>query len=344
MVKESATFQSPETNLKEIARLERFERTRANRRGRRVPAVMPAKLTRTSAFAPRKKNLSANADFVRVYAVRPHSVIEVRGRELGSQHRDALVALFRTRAARFEMRNPKWRDGADFRVPRQLVYYETATTWRALLQATGRTAHVNNLGTLLRSLEELRSVSFRVFSGSFEQYEAGSRGGRLAGAGFSDTLISSIEWSGISLDARLTVRYGQWVKDMFEAKSLVSLDADVYFKLRSDYAKAIWPYIDGKPTHAWINASNAAELCGEDYANVTTKRRVKLREELRQAFEDLVEAGGLAEWSCDTIGQGRGKTYRYRWTHAKPRQAELDLLKTPVPAADPGTDGAVPAR
>lgn len=343
MARKPAATPPPDINPKEIARLDRFERTRVNRRGRRVPAVMPAKLTRTSAFAPRKKNLSANADFVRVYAVRPHSVIEVRGRELGSQHRDALVALFRTRAARFEMRNPKWRDDADFRVPRQLVYYETATTWRALLQSTGRTAHVNNLGTLLRSLEELRSVSFRVFSGTFEQYEAGSKGGRLAGAGFSDTLISNIEWDGVSLDARLTVRYGQWVKDMFEAKSLVSVDADVYFRLRSDYAKAIWPYIDGKPTHSWISVADAAALCGEEYANVTTKRRVKLREELRQAFEDLVEAGGLAEWNCDTVGRGRGKTYRYCWTHAKPRQAELNLLGTPDPADDTGMDGAISA-
>ncbi|MCR0984971.1 hypothetical protein [Roseomonas populi] len=317
-----------ELDAKEAARLARFERTKANRRGRRAPAVLPAKLTRTSAFAPRRKGLVTDSNFVRVYAVRPHSVIEVRGRELGSQHRDAIVALFRTRAARFEIRNPEWREAADFRVPQRVVYYETSTTWRALLQATGRTAHVNNLATLLRSLEELRAVSFRVYAGSFEQYEAGVKRGRLPSAGFSDTLISRISWEGVGLDGRVTVRYGEWLKDVFESKSLVSLDADVYFKLRSDYAKALWPYIDGKPSHSWIDAPDAVALCGEDYAAVTTRRRLKLREELRQAFDDLVTAGGLASWSCEAIGQGRGKTYRYRYVHAKPRQGELILQST----------------
>lgn len=311
---------------KELARIARFERTRANRRGRRAPAVLPAKLTRTSAFAPRKKGLITDSNFVRVYPLRPHSVIEVRGRELGSLHRDAMVAMFRQRAARIEMRNPEWQPGADFRTPVRLIYYEMVTTWRELLQGTGRTAHVNNLGTLLRTLEELRSVSFRVFAGSFEQYEASTKRGRLPGAGFSDTLISRIEWDGVDLDSRLTVRYGEWVKDMFEQRSLVSLDAEVYFRLRSDYAKSIWPFIDGKPTHNWIDAADAAALCGEDYAGAPTRRRLKLREEIRQAMDDMVAAGGLKSWACDVLGQGRGKTYRYRFVHAKPRQAELELM------------------
>ncbi|TPG38243.1 hypothetical protein EAH89_29540 [Roseomonas nepalensis] len=309
---------------KEIARLQRFEKTRANRRGRQNPAVLPAKLTRTSAFAPRKKGLDLDRT-TRIYAVKPHSVVEVHGRELGSQHRDALYALFRVRAARFELSNPEWREGADFRVPKNIVIYETSTTWRALLQATGRTAHVNNLATLLRSLEEMRSVSFRIYSGTYEQYEAGIAKGRLPGAGFSDTLISEISWSGVDLDSRLSIRYGKWVRDMFESRTLVSLDGDTYFKLKSDYAKSIWPFIDGKPSHSWIDDVDIAALCGEDYLNAPIKRRVKFRGEIRQAFDDLVRAGGLASWSCDAIGVGRVKTYRYRWNHQRLRQAELDL-------------------
>ncbi len=52
--------------------------------------------------------------------------------------------------------------------PNTSLYYLTETTWRKLLQATGRTPHVNGLSTLLRSFEEMRSVSFRVFQGNFD--------------------------------------------------------------------------------------------------------------------------------------------------------------------------------
>src|SRR5690242_11014654 len=92
----------------ERARLDRFERTRANRRGRSQPSVMPDKLARTSAFSPRRHGLSSDADFHRVYHVEGASVVEVRGRELGSQHRDAFYALFRLRARRAELPNPEY--------------------------------------------------------------------------------------------------------------------------------------------------------------------------------------------------------------------------------------------
>ena len=161
----------------EQKRLVRFERSKANRRGRKAPAVMPSRLARTSAFAPRKKGLITDSAFQRLYVVRPHTVVEVRGRELGSQHRDALYALFRLRAKRTEAPDPQRPDGP------KLTYYNTEATWRDLLAATGRTAHVNNLGTMLRVFEELRSVSFRFYQGDFAQYEAAAKGGRLAGAG-----------------------------------------------------------------------------------------------------------------------------------------------------------------
>ena len=323
----------PEKELSESERLrlERFKRSRENRRGRQKPAVMPGRLARTSAFAPRRQNLSTDANFERVYVVRPHTVVQVSGRELGSQHRDALYAIFRVRARRISEPNPHHIPGSldPITSPQRLTYYLTDTTWRELLQATGRTLHVNNLGTLLRSFEEMRSVSFRVYKGDFDAYEAAMKRGRLPGAGFSDNLVNRIEWSGVSLDAQVTVRYGEWVKEMFEAKSLVSLNGDVYFKLKSDYAKSFWPFIDSQNSYNYIDIAGLADLAGRDYANEPTKRRVKFREDVRQALDDMVAAGGLASWRCEEVGAGRKKGYRYYYTHALERQGALDLMLSP---------------
>lgn len=316
----------------EQARLERFERARDNRRGRKHPAVMPSRLARTSAFAPRRQKLSTDADFERVYVVKPHTIVQVSGRELGSQHRDALYAIFRVRARRISEVNPHHRPGTSadpITGPTKLIYYLTETTWRDLLQATGRTPHVNNLGTLLRSFEEMRSVSFRVFQGDFDAYEAAIKRGRLLGAGFSDNLVNRIDWSGVSLDSRVTVRYGEWVKSMFEAKSLVSLNGDVYFRLKSDYAKSFWPFIDSQNSYSYVDLSTLSDLSGRDYAGETTKRRVKFREDVRQAFDDMVSAGGLASWKCEEIGAGRRKSFRYHYVHALERQGTLNLFEAP---------------
>lgn len=313
----------------EKARLERFERARENRRGRKHPAIMPSRLARTSAFAPRRQKLSTDADFERVYVVKPHTVVQVSGRELGSQHRDALYAIFRVRARRISEPNPHHRPGTSsdpITGPARLVYYLTETTWRELLQATGRTPHVNNLGTLLRSFEEMRSVSFRVFQGDFDAYEAAVKRGRLLGAGFSDNLVNRIDWSGVSLDSRVTVRYGEWVKSMFEAKSLISLNGDVYFRLKSDYAKSFWPFIDSQNSYTYVDLTTLADLAGRDYAEETTKRRVKFREDVRQAFDDMVAAGGLACWRCEEVGTGQRKGYRFHYAHALERQGTLDLF------------------
>jgi hypothetical protein len=310
----------------ERRRLERFERSKANRRGRKAPAVMPSRLARTSAFAPRKKGLITDSAFQRLYVVRPHTVVEVRGRELGSQHRDALYALFRLRAKRSETVSPQ-EPGAPAR-----VYFNTEATWRDLLATTGRTPHVNNLGTMLRVFEELRSVSFRFYQGDFAQYEAASKAGRLPGAGYSDNLLGRIEWDGVSLDSTVKVTYGEWVRQMFESRSLVSIDGETYFRLRSDYAKSIWPFIDSQPDYRWVAVETLADLVGSDYRTETTRRKLKLREELRQAFADMVTAGGLSSWECEETGSGRAKSYRFSYVHARPRQGALDL---PTPSAAP---------
>ena len=112
----------------------------------------------------------------------------------------------------------------------------------------------------------------------------------------------------------MTVKYGAWVRKTFEAKNLVSLNADVYFRLRSDYAKSFWPFVDSQP-----------ELAGRDYRNEGSKKRAKFREDIVQAFNDMVAAGGLSEWRCEVLGFGRQKSYRYHYTHALPRQGSLAL-------------------
>ncbi|MBV9783719.1 MAG: hypothetical protein JO264_07850 [Acidisphaera sp.] len=301
----------------EKARLERLARTRRNIRGRRQPAVLPSKLARTSAFAPRRHGLSSDADFLRVYVVRPHAVVEVRGRELGTRHRDALIALFRLRARRFET------VAADGRT--RTAVYRTDTTWRQILLASGLTAHVNNLLVALRVFEELRSVTVRVFTGSFSAYETAVARGRLASAGWSDGLIGTIEWSGVSLDSEVSVAYGEWVRMTFEAKNLVSVSADVYFRLKGDFSRAWWPYIDSQPDHDYVPLETLSALIGRDYRTEDSKRRARFREDVVSAFQDLVRAGGIEAFELVAYGPGRTKSYRVRYRHALPKAGQLEL-------------------
>lgn len=323
----------------ERARLQRFERTRQNRRGRSKPAVVPADLARTSAFSPRRRGLVEDRNFQRVYAVPPFSVVEVTGRELGSQHRDALYALFRVRANRLEIPNPQYdrslkpdgrraaRPTPDARRAARptKVIYETECSWRVLLRTMGRTEHVNNLGTMLKTFEEIREVTFRVYQGTHQEYLDATQAGRLPAAGFSDNLLSLIEWDGINLDSSVTIRYGEWVRRMFEIKHLVSLNAEVYFRLKSDYAKSFWPFIDSQPGHTWIDDDKLAELAGREIATESVVQRRKFAEDCRQAFDDMVQAGGLVLWSAETLGTGRRKGRRYSYIHALPREQERQL-------------------
>lgn len=258
----------PEISEAERKRLERFERTIRNRRGRKQPSILPTDLARTSAFVPRRQGLIDDKNFRRVYTVTNQSVVEVTGRELGSQHRDALYALFRLRARRIEIPNPAAATRALPASGRSLksvdIVYETRGTWRDLLRLMGRSEHVNNLGTLLRVLEEIREVTFRVYQGTYADYLKATVAGKLPSAGFSDNLLNVIEWDGVNLSSQVLIRYGEWVKRMFEIKHLISLNSDVYFGLKSDYAKSFWPYIDSQPSHTWIDETILADLAGRD--------------------------------------------------------------------------------
>jgi hypothetical protein len=243
-------------------------------------------------------------------------VVEVTGRELGTRHRDALVALFRLRARRVEAKT----DNGE-----RLVYCSTETTWRELLVASGLTIHVTNLLTALRVLQELQRVTIRIFRGSHEEYLRAEARGLLVGAGWSDALIGRIEWDGANLDSEVRVTYGEWVRRTLEERHLVAVDAAVYFRLKSDYARCWWPYIDSQPSYSWIDVEMLATLAGRDYKGETTKQRVKLREEARQALNDMVSAGGLESWSQETLGSGRAKSYRYHYKRSGGPQGELSI-------------------
>jgi hypothetical protein len=310
--------------------LERVERSKQNRRSRRKPAVMPDRLARTSAFTPRRQGLITDSDFVRIYEVPGYSVIEVRGRELGSQHRDAIYGLFRLPREKISVPNPEYRQGA-LATP-SVVFYETRTTWRQLLRAMGRIEHVNNLLTLMHVLSEVRQVNFILHEGKslkdLEKIKAANVSktlphtrGRVSG------LIESIEWDGGNLDSELVVQFGATVLRMVEKAALVSINADVHFKLRSDHAKTFWPFIDSQPTFTYVDEERLAQLAGRDLwgEGATSATRAQFRKECREAFKDMQNAGGLSSWREEVTGFGRTKSRRYHYLHSAPRQMELEL-------------------
>ncbi|WP_404325935.1 hypothetical protein [Aerophototrophica crusticola] len=315
----------PQLSEAELKRLERFK----NRRGRRKPSVMPTDLARTSAFAPRRRNLNTDANFSRVYSLTYHSVVEVKGRELGSQHRDVIYALFRMRAVERRVPNPNHNPNIrtiGVAEKPYLTLFQVETTWRDLLRIMNRTEHVNNLGTVLESLEQIRSVSIRVYQGGPDAFEKALATGRIPkGRGFSDSLLGKISWDGPKLDDRVIVEYGEWVRRVFELRHLVSLNADVYFALKSDYAKTFWPYIDSQPGHTWIDEEMLGELSGRKIKEEAPTKRRAFKQDCRQAFDDMVRAGGLKRWWVEEQRRGRFVSLRFHYEHALPRQGELAL-------------------
>jgi hypothetical protein len=316
----------------ELARLERKKRTVQNRRGRKNPAVMPDRLARTSAFAPRRQGLITDSNFLQMYEVPGYSVVEVRGRELGSQHRDAIYALFRLKPKKVSVPNPEYRRNSLQRPIK--THYETETTWRTLLKIMGRTEHVNNLLSLLQILGEIRQVSFIIHQGSslveMERIHAQRKARLLPDTrGGLSSIITGIDWDGAQLDSAVKVTYGATVLEMIEMAHLVSINADVQFRLKSDYAKTFWPFIDSQPNFNYMDEEKLAQLAGRKLWSEaeTSATRAQFRKECRQAFTDMQSAGGLKEWREEITGSGRTKSRRYHYQHAKLRQMELDLLE-----------------
>jgi hypothetical protein len=310
--------------------LERAERSKQNRRNRKNPAVMPDRLARTSAFTPRRQGLITDSNFVRVYEVPGYSVVEVKGRELGSQHRDAIYALFRLPRVKTSVPNPNYRNG---RLTASILsFYETRTTWRALLKAMGRVEHLNNLLGLMHVFEEVRQVSFIIHQGkSLKDIDRihRSRTDKLLPdtAGEVSSLISEMSWDGGQLDSAVVVRFGATVLEMVEKAALVSINADVQYRLKSDHAKTFWPFIDSQPSFTYVDEERLAQLAGRDIwgEGETSATRAQFRKECREAFRDMQTAQGLSKWHEEITGFGRMKSRRYHYTHAAPRQMELEL-------------------
>jgi hypothetical protein len=325
---------TPPTNLTpaERKRWERMQRTRQNIRGRKNPATMPDKIARTSAFAPRNRGLITESTFTRVYEVPGYSVVEVRGRELGSQHRDALVAAFRLPRQKFIVNNPGYRPGTF--IVQYLAYYQAETTWRELLTKMGKTHHVNNLMTLVGVFQEIQQVVILVHEGrslaKVDDKPASSTRRSMMGnrnqPGGSSPLLSEVKWEGLNLDSRVTIRFGSAVLDAIEKSHLVSINADVQFRLKSDFAKTFWPFIDSQPNFVFIDENRLAQLAGIDLATLTSAQRAQFRNNCRSAFDDMVQAKGLADWRPEVLGAGRTKWHRYHYRHALPTQMELGLM------------------
>ncbi|WP_193227870.1 hypothetical protein [Aureimonas psammosilenae] len=314
----------------ERKRLERFKKRFENQRGRRQPAKIPARLARTSAFAPKRTSLNTDSKFERLYVVPGHSIIRVSGRELGTQHRDAIYAVFRLPHTVERRPRPA---GARGGLPFEKVY-TTRTTWRGLLQAMQRTQHVNNLGTLIETFKDIQKVVFTIFEGDHSEVlkalESGNLGALGAnGRGGMGSLIESVEWDGLLLDSELVIRYGDWSALMIEAAKLVSLNADVQFRLKSDHAKTFWPYIDSMNNHNWVDEEVLAALAGRKLWDETATKvtRGQFRKDCKQAFEDMIQAEGIISYDVELRGVGRHKSRRYHYVRSQMSEGEVALQK-----------------
>ncbi|MGH2343363.1 hypothetical protein ACRC7T_18010 (plasmid) [Segnochrobactraceae bacterium EtOH-i3] len=314
-------------SLAEKKRLEKFK----NRRGRKNPSKVPARLARTSAFAPKRSRLNTDSDFDRLYVVPGHSVIRVSGRELGTQHRDAIYAVFRLPSKRViqKVDHNLSKSGLPFSTIR-----EVNTTWRGLLQAMNKTQHTNNLMTLLDVFEDIKKVVFTIFEGGDQEAIAEAVRAhnivdlqRQGKAGAIGSLIDSVLWEGLELDSEIVIRFGDWSAEMIERAKLVSLNSDVQFALKSDHAKTFWPYIDSMNNHNYIDEDILSALAGrnlwsDDENNIT---RGQFRKDCKQAFDDMVKVGGITDYKIELIGSGRRKSRRYYYSHSLKTQLELSI-------------------
>lgn len=309
-----------------------------HKRGRKNPAVMPSKLTRTSAFAPRRRGLVTDSNFRKLYIIPGYSVIEVSGREMGAQHRDLATAIFRHKAKVERYLNPDHNPNitGQGQPPKYIETFEVTITWRSLLQKLGLSEQTNNRRALLERMTDLQKVVLIVHDGDperiLEAFEAGKLG---KGGGRSSSIIQEIEWdadeaeeNGLSpLDSKVRIKYGGWVRKQFDDHRLVSVNAEVQFALKSDYAKTFWPFIDSQPTHTWIDEEMLGKLSGRDlwgeHENADTRK--EFRRAGKKAFDDMVQAGGLASYEIEQRGSGKRKTRRYHYTHALPFQFGLEL-------------------
>ena len=308
------------------AEKKRLDRVGA-RRGRNRPSKVPARLVRTSAFAPKRRGLITDSSFERLYVVRGHSVVRVSGRELGSQHRDALYAVFRLKHESEVIKDNDSPIG-------YRRYLRVDTTWRELLKCMGLTEHVNNIAALHFTFEDIKKVVVTVYEGNEEALLEQYRQGKLPRSkGKMGNMLHDVEWSGLGLDEKVRVYYGEWSATMVMEAKLVSLNADVQFALSSDYAKSFWPYIDSFQRHTWVDEERLAELVGRDLwgDRESAETRRDFRSKCRKAFDDMVKSKGLRAWRVEVRGSGRRKTHRYHYEHGLTAQLELPMAEASAP-------------
>lgn len=298
-----------------------------NRKGRKNPAKVPARLTRTSAFAPKRRGLITDSSFRRLYVVPNHSIVQVTGRELGSQHRDALYALLRLTPKAIVVQDPSSPIGRS-------NLQEVRTTWRTLIKCLNLTEHANNVAGLVLVFEELMQVVMTVYDSRYERQETIleklRKGGTPDAALKMRHILHSVDADGASLDSKVHVVFGEWMVESMTSLKLVSLNADVQFALKSDYAKSFWPYIDSFTKHTFVDEEMLCSLVGRELfgPEETSATRRNFRNYCRHAFNDMVAAGGLFEWREEIRGSGREKTRRYHYKLAYPQQMELSLEAT----------------
>lgn len=266
--------------------------------------------------------------------MRGHSVVRVSGRELGSQHRDALYAVFRLQH-KSELR-------ADGDAPLGFAsVMRVGTSWRELLKTMGLSPHVNNVAALKFTFEEIKKVVVTVYEGNDAKLMEEYRDGRLPRTkGKMGNLLNDISWGGVGLDDWVVIDYGDWTASMVMNAKLVSLNADVQFQLNSDYAKSFWPYIDSMQRHTWVDEDRLSELVGRDLwaAQETSATRRDFRSICRKAFDDMVRAKGLRSWRVEVRGDGRTKKHRYHYEHALDAGPQMELGLS-GPTLDKGVRG-----
>lgn len=285
---------------------------------------MPARLARTSAFAAKRRGLITDSAFERLYRVPGHSLVRVSGRELGTQHRDALYAVFRLPYKKISVKHEHKTGLYAYKSMMQVD-----TTWRELLIAMGLTQHVNNVAQLHFAFSDIKQVVVTVYEGdegrNLELYRAGKLPRDYGRMG---NLLNDIEWTGLGLDDQVHISYGDWTAEMVVSAKLVSLNADVHFELTSDYAKSFWPYIDSMTQHTWVDEEMLAHLVGRDLwsEEETSHTRGEFRKVCRKAFDDMKRVGGLLEWHVEVRGAGRKKQHRYFYKHKlREENAQLEL-------------------
>ena len=180
-------------------------------------------------------------------------------------------------------------------------------------------------------------MAFTIYEGPQEEVLRAFKARDMAalganGRGGMGSLIDSVEWKGLTLDSEVVVRYGDWSAAMLDRAKLVSLNAEVQFKLKSDHAKTFWPYIDSMNNHFYVDEDTLAALAGRDlWGDKETKTtRGQFRKDCKQAFDDMVRAEGLASWTFEVTGVGRIKKRRYVYQ------------RDPVPEVVPPLVEAVP--